>query len=360
MSSLTDFSKKELLLEKQRFNDQITTLLTDLLTEKEVQDVPWALAWLKKVFLFNVPHGKQIRFRSSCPLAVRGLERCPTEKQIQQAYILGWCVEILQACCLVADDIMDKSDTRRGRPCWYKVDGLESLAFNDSLLLEHIVYRIINKYFKNTSFYSTITEIFLGTTYKTVLGQCVDTQTGKNQNYDGYTMEKYKAIVKYKTCYYTFHLPIALAATIAELKDTVTLKHLEQFALKLGYLFQVQDDFLDCFASENLTGKIGTDIQNGKCTWLFICAKDNCSQEELELLLDNYGYEDKHKVDIVKKLYDNLLVQEKCIGHMQDMAEDILHKVENFNCKQVNIFMQHLVETVISVPKFRGATSVSL
>ncbi|ODM88273.1 Farnesyl pyrophosphate synthase, partial [Orchesella cincta] len=258
-----------------------------LLTEKEVQDVPWALAWLKKVFLYNVPHGKQIR-GLLVPLAVRGLERCPTEKQIQQAYILGWCVEI--ACCLVADDIMDKSDTRRGRPCWYKVDGLESLAFNDSLLLEHIVYRIINKYFKNTSFYSTITEIFLEQRTKPYWANVLTHRPERIKIMMDIRWKNTRPSLSTRRATILFTFPL-LAATIAELKDTVTLKHLEQFALKLGYLGR----FLGLFCLRKLTGKIGTDIQNGKCTWLFICAKDNCSQEELELLLDNYGYEDKHK-----------------------------------------------------------------
>ncbi|CAL8134388.1 unnamed protein product [Orchesella dallaii] len=248
---------------------------------------------------------------------------------------------------------MDKSDTRRGKPCWYKVDGLESLAFNDSLLLEHIVYRVITKYFEDTNLYSTIVELFLSTTYKTILGQCVDIHTGRNQAFDGYTMDKYKAIVKYKTSYYTFNLPIGLASIIVGLKDNMMVKHLEQFALKLGYLFQVQDDFLDCFASENITGKIGTDIQNGKCTWLFVSAKKKCSQGELELLLDNYGHEDPHKVNAVKKLYSDLRVQAECIEHIKDVCKDILELLKGIKNEQVSDFVSHLLDTMIFVPTIR-------
>lgn len=36
-------------------------------------------------------------------------------------------------------------------------------------------------------------------------------QNGKKPSYDKFTMKRYNAIVKYKTAYYSFHLPVALA-----------------------------------------------------------------------------------------------------------------------------------------------------
>lgn len=59
------------------------------------------------------------------------------------AIILGWCIEILQASFLVADDVMDGSVTRRDQPCWYKRDDVKMDAVNDALILESFVFWLI-------------------------------------------------------------------------------------------------------------------------------------------------------------------------------------------------------------------------
>jgi geranylgeranyl pyrophosphate synthase len=71
-----------------------------------------------------VPHGKKLRgicayysyiILTSGNQVTNGIEPLMQET----AVALGWCIELLQASFLVADDIMDNSKTRRGQPCWY-------------------------------------------------------------------------------------------------------------------------------------------------------------------------------------------------------------------------------------------------
>lgn len=38
-----------------------------------------------------------------------------------RAFVAGWCAELLQAAFLIADDIMDNAQNRRGKPAWYRI-----------------------------------------------------------------------------------------------------------------------------------------------------------------------------------------------------------------------------------------------
>lgn len=38
-----------------------------------------------------------------------------------RCFLQGWCAELLQAAFLIADDIMDEAETRRGKTAWYRM-----------------------------------------------------------------------------------------------------------------------------------------------------------------------------------------------------------------------------------------------
>ncbi|CAL8133507.1 unnamed protein product [Orchesella dallaii] len=330
------------------FDNFFTTILTDITsitTDLEQEPLSVAKNWLERVCHFNVPHGKKIR-GLLVPIFVRSLVKCPSTEKMTQAYTLGWCVEILQASSLIADDVMDKSKLRRGKPCWYLVDDLGTDAVNDSFLLEHIMYQLIRKHFKTTSYYTDILDIFLQITHKTILGQCLDIQTGRNMRFEEYTMERYEAIVKYKTSFYTFYLPIAIAATISNVQNTKLMNILETLAISIGHLFQILDDYLDCYGSKTKTGKIGTDIQNGKCSWLFVRAKELCSKKQLAELCYNYGHDDEAKIAHVVEIYEAVKIPahvSEFMKHMKASNLRLIHKLEN---EDLIILFKQLLEMV--------------
>lgn len=63
---------------------------------------------------------------------------------VARACALGWSLEILQAYFLVADDVYDCSETRRGQPCWYKTGIPVGVALNDAALLKSAAFLLIS------------------------------------------------------------------------------------------------------------------------------------------------------------------------------------------------------------------------
>ncbi|XP_026821064.1 farnesyl pyrophosphate synthase-like [Rhopalosiphum maidis] len=297
-------------------------------------DVPDVNKWLEKLLHYNVPGGKNNR-GLTLVLSFKMLSSPSdqTDENLKLSYILGWCVEILQAYQLVLDDIMDNAITRRGRPCWYRHNDNGLIAVNDGILLEQAIYQLLKKYFKDKPYYKHILELFYDVTMKSAMGQCLDMLTAKSfksKKLEKYTMDNYTAIVKYKTAYYSFFLPVCLAMRMTNINDQDIFRQAKAILLEMGQFFQVQDDFLDCYGDPEVTGKIGTDIEDGKCSWLAVMALQKVNSEQKKIMEDNYGIDDPANVAIIKDLYEQL----KLPNEFQ------LYEEESY--KLINTRIQHL------------------
>ena len=98
----------------------------------------------------------------------------------------------------------------------------------------------------------------------------------------------------------------------------------------MGEYFQIQDDYLDNFADPETLGKIGTDIQDNKCSWLVNQALQRCTPDQRNILEENYGRKDKAKEAKVKKLFDELDLktvyqnyEEQRVAELKQMIEAV-------------------------------------
>lgn len=69
-------------------------------------------------------------------------------------------------------------------------------------------------------------------------------------------------MVRYKTAYYSFYLPLASGMILAGFSDQQSLDIAKCISVELGEKFQIEDDFLDCYGEPAHIGKIGTDIKD--------------------------------------------------------------------------------------------------
>merc|ERR1719491_1305695 len=168
----------------------------------------------------------------------------------------------------------------------------------------------------------------LETTFQTECGQLLDSICA-NLELKDLTVDRWTLVVKYKTAFYSFYLPVALAMLACGVTDRKAYDTAREVLLLMGVYFQAQDDYLDAFACPEELGKVGTDIQDKKCSWLFAHAYHELRTPEGKALLDRtYG---KYKVGSeeekqIKELYRELGLPEL----FQQYEAEVTEKVKAF------------------------------
>lgn len=134
----------------------------------------------------------------------------------------------------------------------------------------------------------------------------------------------------HKTAYYSFYLPVALALHHLSLATPLNLKQSRDILIPLGAYFQIQDDYLDAYGAPETIGKIGTDIQDNKCSWLINQALTHASPAQREVLDECYGRKDADKEEKVKTVYRELELEkvflareEEAVGELRKMIEEL-------------------------------------
>ncbi|KAK2067535.1 hypothetical protein P8C59_001271 [Phyllachora maydis] len=301
MGSQTETPQKTTL---QQFESVFPKLEEALIEHANSYKLPQSyVEWYKKNLEVNTLGGKCNR-GMSVPDSVSILIGTPlSEQQYFEAATLGWLTELLQALFLVADDIMDGSITRRGKPCWYRQEGVGMVAINDAFLLGASIYVLLKKYFRNHPCYVDLVELFHETAYQTEIGQLCDLLTAPEDvvDLDNFSMEKYRFIVIYKTAYYSFYLPVALALYQLNIATHKNLKQAEDILIPLGEYFQ--------------------------CSWLINQALAIATPEQRKILEENYGRKDKDKEAVIKKLYSEMGLEQRYKDYEEKVVGDIRAKI---------------------------------
>ncbi|XP_022861972.1 farnesyl pyrophosphate synthase 1-like, partial [Olea europaea var. sylvestris] len=156
---------------------------------------------------------------------------------------------------------------------------------------------------------------------------------------------RHRRIVQYKTAYYSFYLPVACALLMSgeNLDNHVDVKNV---LVEMGTYFQVQDDYLDCFGDPEVIGKIGTDIEDFKCSWLVVKALELCNEEQKKTLYENYGKEDPACVAKIKELYNTLKLQDTYLEYESKSYEKITKSIEAQPSKEVQAVLKSFLAKI--------------
>jgi len=224
-------------------------------------------------------------------------------------------IEILHNFFLIHDDIVDKSDLRRGLPTIharykqiYENKGLIFNFNNDGKIDLPSAMAIINgniccalayEAFVESGFQADkilqVLEMMYDIIKYTAVGQLLDIVKATTRKA---TEEEVLRIHYLKTAKYSVEGPLCVGAILTGTTSSV-LDSLSRYAIPVGMAFQIHDDILGIFGTEEQMGKsIVSDTKEGKQTLLTVKALENASPSQKERLEHFIGNPDITKADI--------------------------------------------------------------
>ena len=190
-------------------------------------------------------------------------------------YRLGMAFEYLHAATLFHDDIIDGSDTRRGKLAVYKEFDIVAAILAGDFLHAHSM-ALVSEYTGAKGLAS-----FCRATKGMVDGEFMQLQNAEKHNLS--EIDYYNAIMG-KT-----GLLIASACEVGALfagADEKSVAALKRYGENLGCAFQIIDDILDYLGDSAKTGKaVGNDLAEGKMTLPLILALQKADSTDKSILI---------------------------------------------------------------------------
>ncbi len=259
----------------------------------------------------------------------------PKSKKIsRKLYNASTCMEFLHNFMLIHDDIIDRSDLRRGRPTMHKIlahtvnsPDPDKLGIDLGIIAGDIVYALAIDAFLSIDEPSDRKEralkYFIQTAAFTAMGEFIDTVSGVKPIEQ---VDEQEVFLNYtlKTARYTFDCPMVTGAILAGAKNK-EIKKISHFGILIGQAFQIQDDIIGIFETEDNIGKsILSDLAEGKKTLLvthaFSVLKGSAKKEFLKL----FTKQTKNLKDLedVKKIF----VKTGSLNYALDAIHTRLHQ----------------------------------
>jgi geranylgeranyl diphosphate synthase type I len=194
------------------------------------------------------------------------------------AIAAGAAMELFQSAFLIHDDIMDRDETRRGRPAMHvqyrklAADAAlreaghlgEALGICCGDMALFIAFDILCGLKTSGGVQGRLLSRYCRELEYVGLAQMADVWQGASPG--GTAREDILALYRCKTGRYTFSLPFAAGLILAE-QEEKTVNHFVLLGEKMGILFQIKDDELGLWAEEEELGKpVGSDISENKKT----------------------------------------------------------------------------------------------
>ncbi len=290
---------------REHVDKSLATFLERIKREYHLQRIDPIL--FESIQEFVLRKGKRIR-PTLLILSYKGYSK--NDKRMSPSiYYVSTCIELLHNFMLIHDDIIDRSDLRRGKPTLHrllkkavKTAEPDRLGCDLGIIAGDIVYALAIDAFlsinEDLERKQRALKYFIQTAVLTAMGEFIDTLHGV-QKISQITEKDVLLNYTLKTARYTFDCPLVVGAILAgaEKKDIQALSHL---GLLVGQAFQIQDDIIGIFDTQKNIGKsILSDIAESKKTILVCHAYQTLKGAKREKFISSFTKLKKNYTDLV-------------------------------------------------------------
>ncbi len=243
-------------------------------------------------------------------------------------------LELVHACALIHDDLMDESDSRRGRPSLHRLfevlhrdsnylGSSEKFGTAAAILIGDLalswsdqMVHATNSDFVDSLDFAKALPLFYEMRSELMAGQYLDVLEGaiakSNTN-------RSRKIARFKSGKYSIERPLQFGGALASGKPEI-LKTYSDFGLPLGEAFQLRDDILGVFGKSEITGKpSGDDIKEGKRTLLIALTLESCNPDQLRFIENSLGNNDLPETDVNQ--IQNIILDTGGLNRCEEMIE---------------------------------------
>lgn len=236
-------------------------------------------------------------------------------------------VETYHNYTLLHDDVMDRAEVRRGKPCVHKVwDENTAILSGDSMLV--MAYQLVAQC--PDECLKDVMDLFTATALEIGEGQQYDVDFESRMDVKP---EEYIEMIRLKTS-----VLLACAMKLGAIQAGAPVADadlLYRFGENIGLAFQLQDDLLDVYGDFATFGKkIGGDILCNKKTYMLIKALEGADAEqrqELESWINSSDCNPDEKIAAVTSLYNRIGVRAICQNLIDEYFEAARQLLDELN-----------------------------
>ncbi|MCP4132562.1 MAG: polyprenyl synthetase family protein [bacterium] len=259
-------------------------------------------------------------------------------KELKEVVKLSAVIEMMHSFLLIQDDIIDKSELRRGKKSLHIISNeeyshmthTENIGSDIAIVLADVLFsnclEIIAEAKMGLKVKNEFLKIFSRTYEMTAWGQVLDSlhSMPKAISVDENIPLQVSTL---KTAYYTIYYPMLMGYVLAGRSSRREMDLIKNFTLPLGLAFQVRDDILGVFGKEKDIGKPSdSDIIEGKFTLLVQNTIETLKKNDREKFISTFTKQKKKKSEV--KYIRTMIVESGALEKTRKKHGELLETAE--------------------------------